>query len=164
MQSLWRTLAQPFRSLWVPQSPHRTYSAKHSAGFCFRKVSPSCTYQQNNAQYKRLYATIYRLLLRSIFIAVRAGKVKSKPEKKNMHNYLIQREVKKTWSELRGKKNVDEWLSFSRFEKRYTTIAQDVSWQMIHSLPRWPKAGIEKAESPVTGHMLINRPEGKMKK
>lgn len=46
MQSLWRTLAQPFRSTRVPYSPHLTYSTEHSAAFYFRKVCPSSTLQK----------------------------------------------------------------------------------------------------------------------
>lgn len=133
------------------------------AFFCFRNVCPSCTYQQNNAQYKRLYATFYRSLSEVFFYSCKSWQGKNQNQrKKNLHVYLIQREVKKTSSELGGR--VDEWLSFSRFEKRYTTIAQDVSWQMMHSLPRWPKTkvGIEKGWEP--GHRTCSLIDLKRKK
>lgn len=32
---------------------------KHLSGICFWKAHPSCSYQQNNKQYRSLYAAFY---------------------------------------------------------------------------------------------------------
>lgn len=77
--------------------------------------------------------------------------------KNKARSLSMQREVKQKNRLWFKRKNV-QWLRFSRFEKINSTIAQDVSWQMMHALPLWPKTKEGLRRERVTGHMHIYSP------
>lgn len=103
-QSLWRTLTQPLRSVWVPQSPHLTYSTKHSAGFFVLETFVPLVLSNKIMHSTKGYMP--RFIDRSLkyfFYSCKSWQGKNQNQrKKNLHVYLIRREVKKTGSELRG--------------------------------------------------------------
>lgn len=134
-------------------------------GVCFREARPSRSYQQNKTDSgPEVYMPHFIDCSQKYFQSRRGwqGEIRGK-----MH-LRFQREFEKTASRAKGGGvgGGSWWMTnfVQVFLKRDTTIAQDISWQMMRSLPclgRDKGADWGRAGNPVIGHFCsLHTPPG----